>query len=161
MRPATHEDVQCEAVLPTGKRCHFAVEEDNSQYCRKHRHLRPNGYEYALATTVPNIPRGQLFDLTAETKLIKQLIAARAQLISDPDSLIVYSGHLSDLIIKSQKLVEGALKLEQDKHNLIPRGEVLNLVGTLMQIVADEVKDVTTLDKIYQRLEELIEQMDA
>jgi hypothetical protein len=160
MRPASHDDVQCEAVLPNGKRCHFAAE-DNFQHCRKHRHLNKSSYEYAIGITTPNIPRGQLFDLTAETTLLKRILAARAQMINDPDSLIIYSGHIADLISKVQKLTEGALKLEQDKHNLIPRTEALQLVGTLMQIVADEVQDINILDKIYQRLDDLIGSLDA
>ena len=82
-------------------------------------------------------------------------------MITDPDSLIVYSGHIADLISKVHKLTEGALKLEQDKHNLIPRTEALQLVGTLMQIVADEVKEIEVLDRIYQRLEILIESLDG
>jgi len=156
MRPASLDDIQCEAVLANGKRCHFAVEDDQ-QYCRKHR--RTN-FEYAIGTTTPNIPRGQLFDLTAETTLLKRILAARAQMLTDSDSLIVYSGHIADLISKVQKLTEGALKLEHDKRNLIPRAEALKLIGTLMQIVADEVQDIAILDKIYQRLEDLIESID-
>ncbi len=159
LRPATHDDAVCEAVLPNGKQCHFAAE-DGKRHCRKHRHLEKSNFDYAVGAELPNIPDSQLYDLTAETRLLKRLVAGRAALLTDSDSLIIYSGHVADLVSRVHKLTEGSLKLEKEKGDLISRTEALALVGTLMQIVADEVDDTNILDNIYHRLEELIGQTD-
>lgn len=154
LRPASHEDVQCTAVMRNGKRCHFAAE-DGQLYCRRHRELAPvKRFEYATAVQMPRIPRGQLFDLTAEVQVLKQLIAARLELIKDADGLIVYSGHIADLMTRLQKLIDGAVKLEQARGELLPKSAAMALIGSIMGIIADEVRDTDILDRIRDRIAE-------
>lgn len=154
LKPATHDDVQCTAVMRNGKQCHFAAEEGRL-YCRRHRELAPiKRFEYATAIQMPHIPRGQLFDLTAEVQVLKQLIAARLELIKDSDGVIVYSGHIADLMTRLQKLIDGALKLEQARGELLPKSAALALIGSIMGIIADEVNDTDVLDRIRDRIAE-------
>lgn len=156
MRPATADDIQCLAVTNTGKQCPFCAEED-SDYCRRHLHLSSKKrFEYAAATPLPRIPKSALFDLTPEVQLLKQLIAARTEMLTDPDSLIIYSGHISDLISKLQKLMDGAIKLEVAKGNLLSRTAAMALIGKIMNAVADVVTDIDQLDQIHEKINELI-----
>ena len=107
---------------------------------------------------LPKIPRSALFDLTAEVELLKRLIAARTEMLKDQDSIIIYSGHIADLITRLQKLMDGAIKLEQAKGNLISREVAMSLIGNIMNAVADVVKDIEQLDAIHERIEALLEE---
>jgi hypothetical protein len=157
LRPASHDDVQCEATLRNGKQCHFAAEE-GTLHCRRHRPI--NGQrrlDYITAMEMPSVPPNQLFDLKAEIDLVKRLIAARARLIRDENTLVLYSGALADLVTRTQKLIDGAVKLEVDKGELLPKAKAMELISTVMSVIADVVKDTTIIDEIHERLTELLE----
>ena len=157
LRPATHDDVQCNATLRSGKQCKFAAEE-GTMYCRRHRPLKGQArVNYATALTMPSIPANQLFDLRAEVDLLKRLIGARAGLIRDENTLVLYSGQLADMITRAQKLIDGAVKLETERGELLPKTKAMELIGTIMSIVADVVKDVTLIDEIHDKILELLE----
>ena len=153
LRRASADDLQCQAVQTDGKPCPFAAEED-SNYCRRHQHKQR--HSYAVTAVIPKVPRSALFDLTAEVELLKRLIAARAELLKDADSVVIYSGHIADLITRLQKLMDGAIKLEQAKGNLLSRSAAMALIGNIMNAVADVVTDIEQLDKIHQRIEALL-----
>ena len=154
LRPASHDDVQCAATLKNGKQCHFAAE-DGQIYCRRHRELTPvRRFEYATAMQMPHIPKGQLFDLTAEVRLLKQLIASRVEQLRDADGVLLYSGHIADLMTRLQKLIDGALKLELARGELLPKAAALDLIKDIMDIVADVVIDQSLLDLIQEKIEE-------
>lgn len=153
LRRAATEDNQCQAVLRNGKKCPFQAE-DESDFCSRHRQNAQ--HRYAIAAELPQIPAGALLDLTAEVDLLKRLIGARAALLKDSDSIILYSGHIADLITRAQKLVDGAVKLEQAKGNLLPRATAMALIGNIINIVADVVQDVDVLDEIHERIEALL-----
>lgn len=157
LRPATLDDVQCTAILRSGKQCHFAAVEGTT-YCRRHAPLKGQArVNYATALAMPSIPVSQLFDLRAEIDLLKRLIGARAGLIRDENTLVLYSGQLADMITRAQKLIDGAVKLEVERGELLPKNKALELIGSIMTIVADVVKDVGLIDEIHDRILELLE----
>jgi hypothetical protein len=156
MRPAAIGDIQCSAALRTGKQCHYAAE-DGELYCRKHRELSPHKrFEYATAMHMPTIPRSEIFSLTEEVRLLKQLIAARVGRITDENSLILTAGPVADMLTKLQKLVDAAVKLETAKGELISREAAMALIASIMTVVADVVVDVDLIDQIHDRMQELL-----
>ncbi len=160
MRPAAYDEVCCKAALPNGSQCHF-VAEDGSEYCRKHRHLtQRTRFRYKTSTPLPRIPPSQLFDLTAEVELLKGLIAQRAQMLVDPDSVLLYSGHIAQLIAQMQKLMDGAIKLEQAKQNLLSRDAAMRLIGDIIDVVAAVVDDIDKIDQIHERIEQLLTNLE-
>ena len=160
MRRAAHDDVCCKAALPSGKQCTY-VAEDGQEYCRKHRHLdRNNHYQYKTVVNLPSIPRSQLFDLTAEVDLLKRLIALRAQMLTDEDSVLLYSGHVASLLQQLQKLIDGAIKLEQAKQELLPRTVAMQLIGSIMDAVADVVQSPEILDQIHGKIEQILSDLE-
>lgn len=157
LRPASLDDVQCVAILRSGKQCKFAAEE-GATHCRRHRPLKGQArVNYATAMAMPSIPPSQLFDLRAEVDLLKRLIGARAGLIRDENTLVLYSGQLADMISRAQKLIDGAVRLETERGELLPKAKALELIGNVMSVVADVVKDVALIDEIHDRILDLLE----
>lgn len=156
MRPASLDDVRCSASLKTGKQCHYAAE-DGEIFCRKHREMTPHErFEYATAMSMPTVPRAQALSLIEEIRLLKQLIAARVARITDENSLILTAGPVADMIAKLHKLVESAIRLETAKGELISREAAKSLISRIMNIVADVVEDVDLIDKINDRIQDVL-----
>lgn len=146
----------CLQVLRDGRRCPYAPASGDI-YCRAHTREGPQKrFEYALALSAPRVAGKDVFDLTAEVRLLKQLIQARLALVKDDNSLILAAGPVGELVAKVQKLVTAAVHLEEKKGELLSRERAMALIGHIMNIVADVVKDADIIEQINEKILEYL-----
>lgn len=93
--------------------------------------------------------------LTDELGIMRMLLEQKVQSITTPAEAMVASGSLSELIMKVEKLVHSAHKLDQSMGNLIDKNAVIQIadriVGAIMDVIPEEY-----MEAVYSKVSEAV-----
>jgi hypothetical protein len=90
--------------------------------------------------------------LTEEVAIARLTLEGILKQCSNDNDLLLYSNKISDLVVKIDKLVNSCHKLEKQSGVLIDKAAVLNIVGFILQILSEEIKDTDVMDRISNRI---------
>lgn len=82
-----------------------------------------------------------LKSLTGEIALLKVLQSEILDRCKTQHELIMNQGQLSDLIVKTEKLVTSAHRLQKDLNGLIDREVLMNFASQIVEIITAELTD--------------------
>ena len=85
--------------------------------------------------------QSSLKSLTGEIALLKVLQSEILDRCKTQHELIMNQGQLSDLIVKTEKLVTSAHRLQKDLNGLIDREVLMNFASQIVEIITDELQD--------------------
>lgn len=83
------------------------------------------------------------------TRILIEEIINRCQ---NSTELILMSGKISDLVMKSEKLVSSCHRLEAATGALLDRTAILQMAGVLVEIIGEHIKDDNVLAQISERI---------
>lgn len=86
--------------------------------------------------------------LREEIGIIRLLIEETVNRCKDSTELILYSAKISDLVMKSERLVASCHKLEERTGALLDKTAVLHLATMMVDIVGRNIDDAALLDRI-------------
>lgn len=86
--------------------------------------------------------------LRDEVGLLRMLIEERINQCTDTKDLLLISGPLSDLIMKSERLVSSMYKLEEKMGQHVDKSRLTQLAQVLINIIAKYVENPEVLDAI-------------
>ena len=161
---------RCQAVLPTIGQCRNKAIE-NSNYCYAH------GGNKAVAAKkkkdMDNFRLNQarfreraeefnssdvISSLKGEIAILRILIEERMNRCSSQQELLLSSGPLSDLIMKSAALVEKCQKIDAKLNNLLDRSKVIQFAQVIIEIISKNV-DSETLDIVSNEINTALENL--
>lgn len=93
-----------------------------------------------------------LSSLKDEVALLRLLIENMVNSCSDASELLLRAGPLSDLLMKSEKLVTSCHRIDSKLGNLLDRTKVLQFAQMVVDIVSQEVDSEETLDSISSQI---------
>ena len=151
---------RCQAVIPTRGQCNLVAVEGSS-YCPAHGgntalkakkkkdmdNFRLNQSKYRNRANELN-DSNKIASLRGEIAILRILIEERFNRCSDQQELLLSSGPLSDLIMKSAALVEKCHKLDDKLGNLLDRSKVMQFAQCIVEIISANVTDELVLEKI-------------
>lgn len=94
--------------------------------------------------------------LNEEIGITRLLLEETLNRCHDGMDLMVHSTKIMDIITRIQKLVAECHRLEEKSGLLIDKSTVLNLSGSIIQIIGDHVRDDNIIDAISSKILELI-----
>ena len=95
---------------------------------------------------------GKIKSLREEIGILRMLLEERLETCHDTNDLLLYSGPLTDLVIKIDKVVTSCHRLEGSMGQLLDKSALLQFASEVITIVSDEVKDEVALNNIANRL---------
>ena len=95
---------------------------------------------------------GALKSLVGEIAVLKVLQSEVLERCHNSHELVMSQGILSDLVVKTEKLVTSCHKLEKDMKGLLDRETLLRFASEIVEIIVEEVQD----PKAQQRVSRLI-----
>ncbi len=90
----------------------------------------------------------QITSLKDEVALLRMMIEEMINGCTDSQELLMRSGPLSDLIMKTEKLVSSCHRLDSRLGNLLDRTKVLQFAQIVVEIIGNKIDDPETLDDI-------------
>lgn len=157
---------RCQAVLPTVGQCRNKAVEGSS-YCYAHggnkgeeklKRERMNNFRLNMHKERAEELSGsdKLTSLKDEVTLLRILIEERWNHCSSDQELLLSSGPLSDLIMKSSALVEKCHKLDSKLGNLLDRSKVMQFAQVIIEIISQNVTDEKILESISNSIEKAL-----
>ena len=148
---------RCQMPTRSGYCYNKAVE--GSQYCLAH-----GGYQGAKRIEKANMKNYKLAkfheradelsesesitSLRDEVGLLRMLIEEKINRCTDKNDLLLISGPLSDLIMKSEKLVTAMYRLEEKMGQHIDKTKLVNLAQIMIEIINKYITNPEVLDAI-------------
>lgn len=156
---------RCQALRGEQGQCiNMAV--DGSQYCPAHggnhgaaklREAERKLYEVNKYLNAHNKrDNNALLTLTTEVAYLKAIIERKMALITDDHSLIMHSTAASNLLMQAEKLVTSCVRLQEKLGQMMTAEQALQFADDVQQAIRDEVTDVRIIEKIQQRIADLI-----
>jgi len=149
---------RCQGVCPTKGQC-INKANDNSDFCPAHGGNR--GEQTAKKQEMRNyrlarfksrlIELGNsdgVMNLRDEIAILRILIEEKLNRATDTHSLILMSGPLSDLVVKVEKLVTSANRLESRLGGLLDRAKIVQFAQSIVQIIGKHITDEDQLETI-------------
>jgi hypothetical protein len=99
-----------------------------------------------------------LKSLTGEIALLKILQAEILNRCNTRHELIMNQGQLSDLVVKTEKLVTSAHKLQKDMAGLIDRSVLMHFASQIIEIIVAEIGDQDARARISIKITEAFQQ---
>lgn len=99
----------------------------------------------------------EITSLRDEVGLLRLLIEAKINHCKDTTDLLLISGPLSDLLMKSEKLVTSMEKLENRMGQHLDKTKVVQIAQTLIEIIGRYVENPEILDAIGEDFYKAIE----
>jgi hypothetical protein len=141
---------RCQSVTGKGQ-CDY-VSEEHSNFCIMHGGNR--GAEVQKAKDLRNYRltkfqartselgnNDQLTSIRDEVAILRMIIEEKVNACNDSQDLLLISGPLSDLIMKSGALVEKCQKLESKLGNHLDRTKVTQFAQMCVEIISNHVND--------------------
>jgi hypothetical protein len=145
---------------------------EGSQFCQRH------GGNKALQSAErgrANMYRVQLYEqrlnelaehdrvksLRDEIAILRILMEETLNKCTDKSELLLYSGRISELAMKLEKLVTSCNKLEEKMGMLLDKSAALALAGQIVNIISTYVTDADIVDKISMGIIEALGKLGA
>jgi hypothetical protein len=168
-RVAEDDPLRCQHVIPSRGQCDLESVEGTklcimhggkAQAAQKERAVMNN---YRIQKYQSRIEEksscGQIKSLRDEIAILRMLIEERMNSCNDSHDLLLYSGPLSDLIMKVDKVVNSCNRLEVQLGAMLDKTQALQFSAEIVEIVARFVEDEEILasisDEIAQSLARL------
>jgi len=90
----------------------------------------------------------EITSLRDEVGLLRMIIEEKINKCQDTTDLLLVSGPLSDLLMKTEKLVTSMQRLESKMGQHLDKSKIVQLAQTLIEIIARYVVNPETLDAI-------------
>lgn len=94
----------------------------------------------------------EIISLRDEVGLLRLLIEEKVNQCNDNTDLLLISGPLSDLIMKSEKLVTSCNRLENRLGNLLDKTKIINFAQYVVEIISRYIIDNDTLEQIASEI---------
>jgi hypothetical protein len=166
-----HEDdlLRCQGVTPQGQCYNKAVE--HSQFCPAHggnrgaqtqqkkemRNYRLAKFKNRLIELGEN---EQVMNLRDEIAILRVIIEEKWNQAGDAHELMLMSGPLGDLIMKVEKLVSSANRLESKLGGLLDRAKVVQFANSIVQVIGKYVTDENQLDAISEEILKSLQEVE-
>lgn len=153
---------RCQATIPTQGQCHL-ISIEGAKYCIRHggaahqkaeERKQLNNYrvqKYQSRITEKS-ESGQLKSLRDEIAILRMLIEERLNSCKDSHDLLLYSGPLSDLIMKVDKVVNSCNRLEVNLGVMLDKTQALQFAAEIVDIVGKHIEDVELLAEISDEI---------
>lgn len=86
--------------------------------------------------------------LRGEIAIVRMLTETILSMCEKPQDLMLYSGKIGDLVMKTEKLVRSCDRLESSMGMLLDRAGALVLAGQIVEIISKHVTDPIQVDQI-------------
>jgi hypothetical protein len=166
--PAEDPTLRCQASGDAGEgQCKFTIVE-GTKYCPKHAGFQVAKYkekervhDYRLQVWQERIDHfaesERVKTLRGEIGILRHTLEAYINsFMGDNQKLILYSGRISDLVTKIERLVVSCDKLETKFGMLLDKGAALTLAGGFVKIISNYIEDPAMIDKISTEMIELL-----
>lgn len=90
--------------------------------------------------------------LREEIGILRILLEENMNRCQSAMDIVLYSGKISDLVVKIEKLVASCHRLEQSTGLLLDKSAVINLSNTIITIIANNVKDDAILSVVSDQI---------
>lgn|SRR5262245_6873808 len=160
-RVAENDPLRCQSSGQYGQCPYRAVE--GSKYCARHssdndelakkkaslRNYRLGQYQARVGEFANSDAVKSLREEIGILRMTLEHVIAQAK---TPVELVIYSGKVTDLIIRIEKLVTSCHRLEMASGDLLDKTKALQLAGSIVEIVGRYVKDGETMDLISNEI---------
>ena len=99
-----------------------------------------------------------LKSLTGEIALLKVLQANILDRCHSQHELIMSQGPLSDLVVKTEKLVTSCHRIQKDMNGLIDRTVLMNFASQIVEIITDELQDQDARARVSLKITDAFQQ---
>ena len=159
---------RCQYIKPTAGQC-YNVSVENSEYCPAHGGNRAfksaqdqELKNYRLTKFRQRIQEkansDKIISLREEIGILRLLIEEKVNRCNDETDLLLISGPLSDLLMKSEKLISSCNRLESKLGNLLDRTKVVTMAQTFVQIISKYITDVAILETISDEINDTLKE---
>lgn len=152
-RVEANDPSRCEAVVKMGQCPYRAIE--GQKMCPMHTRGNEEGQairNYRLGKWQSRVEEfadnNQVKSLREEIGLLRLILEETIQRCQEPTDLIIYSSKITDTILKIEKLVGSCHRLELSTGALLDKAAVLQIAGTLLEIIGRHIKDEVVMDHI-------------
>ncbi len=90
--------------------------------------------------------------LRDEIAILRVVLETRLNGLESDTDLMLYSGPISDIILKIEKLVTSCHKLEGSMGMHLDKSAIIQFAGSVVQIISDEITDPDIVKRISDRL---------
>lgn len=98
----------------------------------------------------------QVKSLREEIGILRILMEETMNMCKTSDDLLLYSGKISDLALRIEKVVSSCHRLEASTGMLLDKTAALHLASVIVKIISDHVTDEDAIDKISSQIIEEI-----
>lgn len=158
---------RCQAVVQSHGQCmNKAIEK--SEYCLAHGGNNAVNQAAKAETRMYNLGKwrakvnqfqdhGKLKSLREEIGLLRVMIDERMNMCEDAGQLLLYSGPLSDMIMKVEKLVLSCNKIELHLAGVLDKTQALQLGQEMVEIIGRHLDSVADKDILISKISSAIE----
>lgn len=160
---------RCQATIPNRGQCTL-VSVEGTHYCVNHggggiaaqqekrvlNNYRIQKYQQRIEDKSSS---AQLKSLRDEIAILRMLIEERLNSCKDSHDLLMYSGPISDLVMKVDKVVNSCNRLEVNLGVMLDKTQALQFAASIVQIVANHVEDQDVLAEISDEIGKALNQL--
>lgn len=149
----------CLSMAEEGSR--FCLNHGGNQASRKDKKERMRNYILGkFQARAEQLGNSQdILSLRDEVAILRMLIEQRIVKCQDESDLLLVSGPLSDLVMKSEKLVSSMYKLEDRMNKHLDKAKVVQLAQVLIDIISKYVENPEILDAISADFQKALEEI--
>ena len=118
--------------------------------------LKERSHDYRLQVWQQRITEFSESDkvrtLRGEIGILRLLTEEILNQCGDQTQLIIYSGKLADLVMKTEKLVSSCDRLESRMGTVLDQAGALILAGEIVQAIGEEITDADAIDRISNKI---------
>lgn len=140
--------------------------EQNSRFCSRHSNLQRyhaerisvRGYMLAkwMVRAADHADFAGIKDLKAEIGILRMLLETRLNKCKDEYDLAINANNLSDLIMKIQKLVQSAFKLDMHLGKTMDETQIMQIADSIVDVITRVVPDEELRRTLAQEIGDVI-----
>lgn len=93
-----------------------------------------------------------------EIGILRMMMEERLNMCQSQTDLMLYSGPISDLVMKIEKLVSSCNKMENQLGQVLDKNQAIQLAQEMVEIIGKHLDKVPAKDQIERRVHELLEE---
>lgn len=98
--------------------------------------------------------------LTDEVAILRMSLERILNSIEDDHDYITHIPHISDMVLKIERLVASCYKLEQQQGQHLDKSQIITFAMQIIQLIGQHVKEPEVLEKIANGINEIITQVE-
>lgn len=152
---------QCQGLVRNGQ-CPFR-QEPGSIYCKIHvatsvkeknsakaiRNYQLSKWQARVNDFADNQSVKSLREEIGISRMVLETILDKCQ---DNNDILLYSGKIVDCVMKIEKVVASCHRLEQSTGMLLDKSSILQIAGTIVEIISKHIEDSTILETISDEI---------